>query len=157
MALELDKHHQETWAQLGICYFLRNDLGSALEALETALALNPDDVNALRHLALVNLSLGHNDVAISQFKQVLRLKPDDDESRLDLAVIFLSAHRTSSALEQLEGISGGVRESHKYRFYLGLALQQDGQEEMAQDMLHQLAELPNDTYGAKARKMLLVS
>ena len=71
--------------------------------------------------------------------------------------MLLSVHLTGSALEQLETISGAVRESSKYRFYLGLALQQDGQTEQANSILHRLAELTDDIYAAKARKLLLVS
>jgi len=156
-ALALDGNHQEAWAQLGITCFLRNDLGSAREALATALRLNQEDHNALRHLALVNLSLGNRDVAIAQFEHLLELNPSDEASRLDLAVILLSAHQPAAALENLDSISGEVRASSKFRFYLGLALQQSGEQEAGVKLLRQLADLPDDEYGVKARQMLLVS
>ena len=39
-ALQIDRMHAEAWAQMGITLFLRNDMGSARDALQTAIALN---------------------------------------------------------------------------------------------------------------------
>lgn len=153
-AIALDRNHIEAWAQLGITRFLRNDLGSAREALEIAFALNPNDTNALRHLALVYLSLGRHQDAIKYFKQLLTVDENDEVSRLDLAVILLSQQQPKAALSEMARITGEVKRSSKYRFYQGLSLQQNGQPDAAQEILWQVAELPADPYGEKARQIL---
>lgn len=153
-AIATDGNHSEAWAQMGITRFLCNDLGSAHEALKIAIALNPNDTNALRHLALVSLSLGNRESAIALFERLLALHPEDEVSRLDMAVIFLSAQQPDIALAHLALINGSLTESNKFRFYQGLALQQNGQPELGNSLLQELAEQDGDAYGEKARKIL---
>jgi len=71
-------------------------------------------------------------------------------------VIFLSAHQADLAIRHLDLIDGPVRDSSKFYFYQGLALQQTGQTEQSNKLLRQLAEQVHDTYGEKARKLLQV-
>ncbi len=155
-AIAIDRNHSEAWAQLGITRFLRNDLGSAHEALEIAIALSPHDTNALRHLALVSLSLGNREDAIALFERLLALQPEDSASRLDLAVIFLAAQQPEVALAHLALINGALTESSKFLFYRGLALQQNGQPDLGNSLLQELAKQGDDAYGEKARKILQI-
>ena len=153
-AIAWDNNFSKAWLQLGITRFLRNDLGSAQEALEIATSLNPNDTNALRHLALVRLSLGHREDAIASFERLLALQPDDETSRLDLAVLYLSAQQPNVALTHLALINGSVAASSKFIFYQGLALQQNGQAEQGNSLLRQLAEQHDNQYCEKARQLL---
>jgi len=156
-ALQIDHNHQEAWAQLGITFFLHNDLGSARDALQSAIALNPDDTNALRHLALVDLSLRTYAGRIAHFERLLALAPDDYGSRLDLAVIFLSINRGEIALQHLDQIAEEQRHSSKFLFYQAMALQQTGHPQAAQELLQRLVDNHGDSYAEKARSMLFSS
>lgn len=153
-ALVLDRDHAEAWTQMGITFFLRNDPGSAEQALQTAISLNAEDTSALRHLALVSLRMGNHPGAAAHFERLLILTPDDEHSRLDLAVILLSSQQADLALQHLGAINSTLRESSKFRFYHGLALQQSGAHEQGDALLRELAKLQTDSYGEKARQLL---
>lgn len=129
-------------------------MGSAEEALQVAITLNPNDTNALRHLALVSLSLGKHVDAVAYFERLLTLAPDDDQSRLDLAVIFLSSQQPEQTLQHLNKISSTLRDSRKFLFYHGVALQQTGQQETGVALLQKLAQSQTAPYGDKARQVL---
>lgn len=152
-AIVLERDHYEAWLQMGITLYLRNDLAAARSALQSAISLYADDTTALRHLALVELGLGHQAGAIAQFERLLRLQPQDHDSRLDLAVILLAQQEGEAALHHLDRIAAPQRNGSKFRFYQALALQQTGHPRAGETLLLDLAR-QHDDYALKAQQVL---
>jgi tetratricopeptide (TPR) repeat protein len=154
-ALTCDSQCAEAWAQLGITHLLGNDLGSARDALSTALELNPADTSARRHLALTALALGQHRDASAHFEQMLLLQPDDSASRLDLAVIYLARKQYAQAHSHLQQCDPGTRISGKYRYYLGVVLTLLGEAETGRQILQALAaDATAGAYTEKSRQFL---
>jgi tetratricopeptide (TPR) repeat protein len=87
--LRVDPNHFNALLQLGICWLLMKNYGNAKNALLNAYVINQQDASVLRHLSLVELSLGDKKMASRYLQKLLQLFPDDHESRLDYALILL--------------------------------------------------------------------
>lgn len=125
-ALEINPGYADAWAQLGVSLFLRQDYGSAREALEKTLTLDAANYLALRHLGYVHMSLGDKSQALQSFKSLLNYYPDADAVRLDLAVLLLSDGQNEAARAHMAFLYGKDAHSERVRFYYGLSLYQSG-------------------------------
>ncbi len=87
--LNADPRNFNALLQLGICWLLMKNYGNAKNALLNAYVINQQDSSVLRHLSLVELSLGDKKMAASYLQKLLKLFSDDHASRLDYALIML--------------------------------------------------------------------
>lgn len=69
------------WRMLGKLLLMRGDADAAADALERAIALDPNRVAAHFDLAECHAALGNNDLAVTSFGRVVELAPDSDEAR----------------------------------------------------------------------------
>jgi tetratricopeptide (TPR) repeat protein len=139
-ALDINPGYADAWAQLGVSLFLRQDYGSAREALQRALALDAANYTALRHLGYVLMSLGDKAQALDSFKTLLNYYPDADSVRLDLAVLLLSQSQNEPAKQQLEFLYRNDSHNDRVMFYYGLSLYQSGDKPQAFEIWAPLAE-----------------
>ena len=72
------------------------DLAAAAAALDTALALDPDDVDALFAAAMVARRIGRTD-AVALLERLVKLDPNADEARLQLALALWEQGNTVAA------------------------------------------------------------
>jgi serine/threonine protein kinase/Tfp pilus assembly protein PilF len=94
-AVALDPTYASAWAHIGLTYSLQGQfltlpalLVKATEALERALALDPDNVFALAGLAGVRLAEGRSDEAIGAATRAVDLDPTNLAARNTLARAF---------------------------------------------------------------------
>lgn len=139
-ALDINPGYADAWAQLGVSLFLRQDYGSAREALQETLILDVANFIALRHLGYVHMSLGDKAQALQSFRTLLNYYPDADAVRLDLAVLLLSEQRNDEAREQMAFLYGKDAHSDRVRFYYGLSLYQSGENDQAFEIWAPLAD-----------------
>lgn len=67
----------EGWNALALAYFQKEMLGPAMDALERALALNPNHFGALRGVAAIYEQVNEPQLAYKAYKHVLSLNPHD--------------------------------------------------------------------------------
>jgi Tfp pilus assembly protein PilF len=127
------------WAQLGSVLLLRQDYGSASEALTRALQLSPDDPHARHRLAQALLARGDRAAARRELERVLVQHPRHLSAALDLAVLELSADDAAAALERLDRVLAEDPTDAKASFYRALALRQLAREAPARAALQRLA------------------
>ncbi|MCC6790841.1 MAG: hypothetical protein IT336_04100, partial [Thermomicrobiales bacterium] len=65
--------------------FFLGDCVGALAALDRALALQPDNANALTNVSIISLSQGRPDLTIEALRRIVELRPDDVGARMLLA------------------------------------------------------------------------
>jgi tetratricopeptide (TPR) repeat protein len=75
---------------------------SAEQAYMSALALSPDDVEALRSLAAVRSELGRPELALDALLRVQRLRPNDPLAQYHAANALLQQNRAAEAVVALE-------------------------------------------------------
>jgi protein O-GlcNAc transferase len=83
------------------------DLGAAIDGFEAALALLPDDVVVLKHLAGVYLAAQQPEQAEPLLRDALRLTPGDITTRNDLAVTLGRLYRFGEAEAILRSCGDG--------------------------------------------------
>ncbi len=91
-------HSEDAHRLFGKFYVSQNSMQRASEELSTALALKPDDTEALRYSAIANRALGNTDAALEQLKRATILLPKDAE----LAQLYAATLSLQSNLEKTE-------------------------------------------------------
>ncbi len=110
-------------SQLSTCYFLLNDLQSALTMAQLAFSKNPNDVTIAMNLGLVFKDLGDHEAAHNSLKVAYQLYEEDEYVRLAYAEsllrkglwteawpIFETARSTKEAAALTVGIGLDVKE-----------------------------------------------
>jgi UDPglucose 6-dehydrogenase len=80
----------------------RGDLGSAIDTLNRALDLQPDDANTLNNLGTVYRKAGDNRRALQTLVRALRFDPDHRPTVLNIAGVYKDAGMTDEARQLLE-------------------------------------------------------
>lgn len=93
--------HAETYQSLATAYIHLKDYHQAIEALENALALNPQQDEALHMLATAYLLSGNLDQATKYYLRQLEQKPHL-ESLYNIAVLFSDKQRHNEAIAYFE-------------------------------------------------------
>ena len=94
-ALQVEIRSLSARKGIAYAYHWAGDHGLALDALETARTLAPDDPEIAELAARANLSLGHSRDAVVHFDEALRLDPERHSARLGKR----SAYTAAPALE----------------------------------------------------------
>ena len=69
----------EGWHALALAYYHSERYGPALDAIERALALNPQHFGAMRGLAAIMEQVGAPELAYKAYQKVLEINPQDAE------------------------------------------------------------------------------
>lgn len=118
--LKMEPNHFNALLQLGICWLLMKNYGNAKNALLNAYVINQQDASVLRHLSLVELSLGDKKMAARYLQKLLQLFPNDHESRLDYTLILLDLKEFASAQQEMNVLSSVEKPSKRVAHYLEL-------------------------------------
>jgi len=78
----------ETWRELGNIYFDTDQPEQAIKAYERALALRPDDVDALNDQGAMYRQAGDFKLAVSNFEKAINLDPNNLESLYNCAYVY---------------------------------------------------------------------
>jgi hypothetical protein len=87
---------------LGQAYFERSRLADAERAWLTAAALQPDDRETTRGLAMVYYRLGNHELAAAKIDAVIAAKPDDGEAQTLAGYIALDSGKPERAREYFD-------------------------------------------------------
>ncbi|HCF96347.1 MAG TPA: hypothetical protein DEW46_14915, partial [Verrucomicrobia bacterium] len=101
IAINADGTSPELHIQHGRLLSLREQWTEAADALEKALELQPDNLEALRFKAILALKTERPEDAIADYREALAIQPDDLSLHLELAQIYHAAQRIEEAIEVL--------------------------------------------------------
>src|ERR1700722_5741362 len=84
-ALKADQRVPQIWVDYGLACFQLGDLGAALDAMRSAIALQPDFSPPQANLAAFRILIGETEEAAAGLRDILRQAPGNVAARLNLA------------------------------------------------------------------------
>jgi tetratricopeptide (TPR) repeat protein len=138
-ATALNPESADAWAQLGVARLLRQDLGSATDALRCSLGLRESSRGRFQ-LALALLARGDVDTAAVELERAVRLEPENYRVALDLAVVRIAQRRWTDALTNLERARDTGSSSPRLEVYRAMALDGLGHTDEATGILQELMQ-----------------
>ena len=136
--LKKNPNDRQAWLDLGLLYVQLQRKQEAIDALDNATRLNPDDAKALAILAGLYRDTGMLDKAIEAYKHALELEKNPNQRKnLEDQLAIVKARKSfnhgnmKDAEEQFKKILGKDKNNYTANFYLGLIYSRDGRLEDA--------------------------
>ena len=98
-ALTIEDCHAACLHALGLIAFRRGDFAQAIDQIELSLLEQPDNAEALAHLAAALQNSGRAEDAAEQFEKSLALRPDEPETHRNLGMTLRALGRLDEAAE----------------------------------------------------------
>jgi tetratricopeptide (TPR) repeat protein len=136
----------------GFALMDKGRMDEALEYLQIAVRLAPDNANAHHNLGVVYTQKGRYDDAIEQFRAALRLKPDDPETHNNLGVAYRYKGMYGEAIEHHRRALRLKPDYAEAHFNLAISYLDRGETNQAKKELEAGLQLKPDDY--KARQVL---
>jgi cytochrome c-type biogenesis protein CcmH/NrfG len=138
-----------TWSRLAQVYYRTAQVDQsyyekAKAAFSHVLELDPQNAEALRGLGSVHFELDEAEDAIAVYERYLKLKPDDETTRTALAAAHLSAGDAKTAITMLRDVIAKKPEAWPAHYYLGIALDQEGDRAAGLASVEKARELATD-------------
>jgi Tfp pilus assembly protein PilF len=158
-AIEIDPNYASAYAGLGASHqwavalgyteFIAKGIESAEKLAQRALALDPDNVEARRLHAFVQIQRGEHDLAADHLRRALEINPSDADSYKDYGIILLWSGHERGAIEWFEAALRLDPNMRAHRMNdLGLAYYLDGRyEDAVVTAQKSLSEGPNYYFG----------
>jgi Tfp pilus assembly protein PilF len=119
------------------------------------------DVNTFRILGTIYLQAGENERAEEELKRAIYLDPTYIQAYNELASLYVPQNEYEKAIEQWERaieLNVDFKEKYAFLYYIGMAYQQMGENESAQDyFLQALEEAPKNSPVLEDIKKALLS
>ena len=106
--------------QLGIAYLERDNLQRAMGALDRALAIAPNDPEALQAMAMIYQRQGERQLADETFRRALSANRDFTRGRNNYAAFLYDQGRIREACEQLELASNDAQYPARAQLFANL-------------------------------------
>jgi serine/threonine-protein kinase len=135
-AVALDPNSSETQLAYGVSRHYMWDSPAAQEAFEHALALNPNNVDALYWQAALLSAQGEIDQALSLARRASNLEPKDPALLVRLAWTMNSGGRWDEAIDHLQGVLEEWPENNLAYWNLAVAYTGQGELEKALAAVH---------------------
>jgi Flp pilus assembly protein TadD/peroxiredoxin len=103
---------------LAMTLVAQNLLPPAIEQLQTAIQLKPDNTEALNNLGALYMRLGRDSEALTQFEQCRRFAPDFDRAYINTALIYKASGKPEKAVQLLREFLSRHPESSDVRTVL---------------------------------------
>ncbi len=117
----------------------------AVQRLQQRVAENPNDADALKQLALMNVRISNWSRAIELFERVVELRPDDYEAVLNLGGAHRQVGNTAGAIEQFGEAKARFPDRWEARYWEIVVLASDlGDLEAASTAMEELRALAPD-------------
>lgn len=110
----------------------RGKYGEAIECYEKALAVNPNDTNAIFALGNVAKKMGLSAVAEKMFRATLALLPDSIEAASNLGTLLIDLERIDEAIEIYQGLLASHPENAETWLNIAIAIKKTGDLEKAE-------------------------
>jgi tetratricopeptide (TPR) repeat protein len=112
--VSVEPNHVEAYRQMGLLYFLSNQLKEAIKSYNEVLRLCPNDVDAYASLGDCYMGIKDYDKAIEAYKQALQLSPKDKGLHVSLAgALYRKMGRIGPAIKEYNEFAGVDRVSTK--------------------------------------------
>ena len=138
----------ETWDQ-------KKDYKKAIEAYQHAIALDRDNLDAIRGLAESYDKDGQTDKALQQYKIIADANPEDARTYIQLGEIYRRQGKFDLALQNLKKAQSMVQDSEQVSYDLALVYEAQGRYDDAistlQDLLKK-TEKPDGKYSQEDRE-----
>lgn len=130
----------DVWFEMGNIFLQLGESDQALEALDQALRLQPDNILVHRNRAILLRETGQTDLAIEAFTEMMKRFPNDYTGFVNRGMLHKQADRYQQAIEDLTSAIKIQPESAFCYFHRGLAYRALGYVGNAlSDMSHALA------------------
>jgi tetratricopeptide (TPR) repeat protein len=137
------------YSALGYTYEQQKQYKQAIDAYRRAIALDRDNLDAIRGLAQNLLNDGQTDAALEQYKVIADTNPEDAQTYLHMAEIYRKSGKFDLALENLKKAGSLVQDSIEVPYNIAAVYQAQGRyDEAAQTMqdLLKKTEKPDGSY-----------
>jgi len=137
------------YSALGYTYEQQKQYKQAVDAYRRAIALDRDNLDAIRGLAQNLLNDGQTDAALEQYKVIADTNPEDAQTYLHMAEIYRKTGKFDLALENLKKAGSLVQDSIEVPYNIAAVYQAQGRyDEAAQTMqdLLKKTEKPDASY-----------
>ncbi len=127
----------EAYTRLGVAYLERGNIQRAMNALDRALAVEPDDAEALQAMAIVYQRQGEEDLADATFRKAIEANPGYTRTRNNYAAFLFDRNRIREACEQLEQATRDTQYDNRAQLFanLGQCQRELGDPEAARESL----------------------
>ncbi len=140
-AAEFDRAHE---------LITQNDYAGAVEAMQTAVSLNPFHAQAQNDLGVLLSARGDKEQASIHLGFARQLDPDNSDTAKNLAEVYLDLGRTEDALQIFLGIVDRHPQDIEALYHLGTACASMGHEKQARELYSRILEMEINHAGAKA-------
>ncbi len=147
--LQVQPRDAHTYYNLSLALDMAGKFPAERQALETAIKLDPTLAQARSKLGILDMSQGHPDDAIQNFKKAIELDPQLTEAQLNLATIYDGRGQVKEAESLLRQ---AIEEDPKYaqaHFSLGMVLAQQQRFPEAGDELQTAVSLDGSNLDAQ--------
>jgi len=126
------------YSALGETYSQKKDYKKAIEAYQHAIALDRDNLDAIRGLADSLDKDGQTDKALQQYKIISDANPEDPRTYIQLGEIYRRLGKFDLALQNLKKAQSMVQDSEQVSYDLALVYEAEGRYEDAISTLQDL-------------------
>jgi tetratricopeptide (TPR) repeat protein len=126
------------YSVLGATYDQQKDYRKAIEAYQHAIALDRDNLDAIRGLADSLLNDGQTDKALQQYKVIADANPEDARTYIRMAEIYRKQGKLDVAIQNLKKASSLVKDDERISYELAEIYQAQGRYDDATQQLQTL-------------------
>ena len=137
------------YSVLGYTYEQEKDYKKAIDAYRKAIALDRDNLDAIRGLAQNLMNDGQTDAALEQYKIIADANPEDPQTLLRMAEIYRKQGKFDLALDSLKQAQAVVPDLMEVSYNMAAVYQAQGRYEEAAQTLQDLlkkTEKPEGKY-----------
>jgi tetratricopeptide (TPR) repeat protein len=137
------------YSVLGYTYEQQKDYKKAIEAYRKAIALDRDNLDAIRGLAQNLMNDGQTEAALEQYQVIADANPEDPQTHLRMAEIYRKQGKFDLALDNLKQAQAVVPDLMEVPYDMAVVYQAQGRYQEAAQMLQDLlkkTEKPDGKY-----------
>jgi tetratricopeptide (TPR) repeat protein len=137
------------YSVLGYTYEQQKEYKKAIEAYRKAIALDRDNLDAMRGLAQNLMNDGQTDAALEQYQIIADANPEDFQTHLRMAEIYRRQGKFDLAIDNLKQAQAMVQDSMEVPYTMASIYQAEGRYDEAIPLLEDLlkkTEKPDGNY-----------
>ncbi len=142
------------YSALGYTYEEQKDYKNAISAYRKAVALDHDNLDAMRGLAQNLLNAGQLDAALSEYKTIADANPEDPQTYVNMSEIYRRTGHFDDALQSLQKASSLVQDAVEVPYRTAVIYEIQGRYDDATQILQELlkkTEKPDGNYSSGER------
>jgi len=133
------------YSLMGATYDQQKDYTKAIDAYQHAIALDRDNLDAIRGLADSLLNSGQTDKALQQYKVIADANPEDARTYIRMAEIYRKQGKLDVAIQNLKKASSLVKDDERISYELAEIYQAQGRYDDATQQLQTLLKSSEKT------------